>query len=443
MSFNRARYKAAKLEANKAVSKEFDIFKMNKLERGDYHTIEMGANVFRILPPHNENEPSFQPKAIYWLWALVDEKDKDGKPTGKKIRPKKADGTDARSPIFDSRIHGGTEKDIVDEFIKFARKLAWENYQDKEQRTKVLYPIIGYRSKDQKWHPGILISQSYVCYATKDEIVPKNIGRLELFKADKEKLEELNIAEDSDEPITTDIFSDPDDGRQFVITLKTGDDGKTVRVVSVVKEPSTKGLKGKERDAVLDEFYEGQIVSDEVLEQLDKMQPLSEMFKGAYKRSDFEKALEALEYLDNTKLKFDIFSNDEWLDIVEEIDSYYPEEDKKGNDDEDDEGVDIDDMTRSELKEYIIENKLDIRVKQSWSEDQIRSAIRDKMGEIVEEEDYDDEEEEDNTPIPTKKTTRQTAQELVRKKKVVEEASAVPETPAKRRKRLNNEDLPF
>jgi hypothetical protein len=437
MSFKRERYKAAKLESNKTANKEFDIFKMNKLERGDYHTIDMGINVFRILPPHNEDEPSFQPKAVYWLDTWNEKRDEHGKGLGKWER--------SRRPIFDSRIHGGTEKDIVDEFIKFARKYAWDNYQDKEGRAKVLTPITGWRGKDGKWNTGILCSQSFVCYATKDEIVPKNIGRLEIFKQDKEKLEELNIAEESDDPITTDIFSDPDDGVQFTIRLYTGDDGKTQRTIAKVKEPSTKGLKGKERDAVLDEFYESQVVPDDVLEHLDKMQPLSEMFKDAYKRSDFERALEALEYLDENKLKFGIFKNDEWLDIVDEIDQYYPEKEDKKNDDDDD--ADLDDMSKAELREYAKENHPTLRLKQSWSEDQIRDAI--KKAEGINDDNGDDDDEPE-TETPKKPSVKESALDSIRKKKAAkqpieedEDEDEAPKTTTRKKKVKVDDRLPF
>lgn len=75
-----------------------------------------------------------------------------------------------------------------------------------------------------------------------------------------------------------------------------------------------------------------------------------------------------------------------------------PDEPEEGEepeeDDEDDEGVDLDELSRAELKKFIKENELDITVKKSMSDDDVRAAIT----EATSEEDDDEEEPEDEEP---------------------------------------------
>ena len=64
---------------------------------------------------------------------------------------------------------------------------------------------------------------------------------------------------------------------------------------------------------------------------------------------------------------------------------------------DEDENVSLEDMSREELKAYIKEKGLEISVKKSWSDDDIRDAIN----ALLEPEEEDDEEEEEK-PAPKK-----------------------------------------
>lgn len=64
------------------------------------------------------------------------------------------------------------------------------------------------------------------------------------------------------------------------------------------------------------------------------------------------------------------------------------EDDEDVEDEDDEESVDLDELDRSELKAYIKENDLDVKVKKSMSDDDIRSAIKEAEGD----EDEDDDE---------------------------------------------------
>lgn len=377
MTFDRSKFKAAKTENNKAAEQTMKntMRSSTPTKRGDYHSLDEGFNYFRIMPPHDaENEPSWQPKVVYWLQVLVDELDSEGNPTSKKERKSR--------PIFDSRVHGGTLKDIVDEYINFTRKAIYDSTPNKDDAKKRLSPIMGYRDSKQVWHSGITASSSFVCYATKNGIIPDNLGRLEVYSSDKDKIEELNIDENSSEPIMTDNFSDPEDGVELVIQLAKNDKNKYERTFKK-REASIKGKRGKELTDAIEQFQESQRVPDDVLESLLEMTSLAKMFKGAYKRSDFERALEALQYFDEQN-NYNSFQNDEFLDIVEEIDGYYSESDPDENSSTVDDStqtpkelteLDILDSTREELKSIIEQRGLKIRVTASITTDALREAV--------------------------------------------------------------------
>jgi hypothetical protein len=96
-----------------------------------------------------------------------------------------------------------------------------------------------------------------------------------------------------------------------------------------------------------------------------------------------------------------------------------PEEDEDDEEEEEtedeDENVSLEDMSREELKAYIKEKGLEISVKKSWSDDDIRDAIN----ALLEPEEEDDEEEEEK-PAPKKASKAATAKKEVAKKEVKE-----------------------
>lgn len=64
----------------------------------------------------------------------------------------------------------------------------------------------------------------------------------------------------------------------------------------------------------------------------------------------------------------------------EDEDEEEENDDEKESDEDSEEGDELDDMDRGELKDYIKESELEITVKKSWSDDDIREKIREAMG---------------------------------------------------------------
>lgn len=112
-------------------------------------------------------------------------------------------------------------------------------------------------------------------------------------------------------------------------------------------------------------------------------------------------------------------------DEVEDLDDE-DEEEEEGNADE------LDEMDRAELKAYIKEQELEVTVRKSMSDDDLREAIKEAQGE-----DEEEEEEEEEEPEPPKRR---------RRKRAPVEDDEEDEAPPKRRsrsrkKKTQDEDL--
>ena len=371
MAFDRGKFKGASVETNKELVKKVnEITKFDGGGRVGFHNIDEGINIFRICPPHDLGDPSMQPKCTTWLPIEVDEVDKDKKPTGKKVL--------ANRPLFNSKVHYNTPKDLVEEYIDFVYKLVYDAVQDKDERQKQLYPISGWRGKDGKWNSGIRPSTAYVMYAFKDS----KLARVEITKTDRDSVDKLNITEAADEPIITDIFSDPDEGLSLIINHRKNDKGKWENIFSK-REFNPKKFK------TWADFIASEKMTDEQLEEFSKQTSLKELYCMSFKRSDFKKQLEGLQNFDE-KNKYNVFQHDDFLAIVEEIDKYYPEEDP-AKDDSDIKEVfkqqtPIEEMTRKELKDFITTKELGIVVKSQMSDDDIRELINEVLSEQASEE---------------------------------------------------------
>lgn len=76
------------------------------------------------------------------------------------------------------------------------------------------------------------------------------------------------------------------------------------------------------------------------------------------------------------------------LDDDDEADDDEAGEDDAEPDDDDEDGVELDELDRTELKKFIKEQELEIVVKKSMSDDDIRAAIAEAMGADDDEPDY-------------------------------------------------------
>ena len=394
----------------------------------EYLNLEDGKTIkIRIFPAHPGGEDFYIPIKRYWLSFQTD------------------DGEMKRGYVLDSRTHGGTKMDVVDEYVKYAKRKIGDD-ADK------LEALVGTGPKANSLNP----SYTWLCYAAK--IVDGEALRAKLWefkKSVRDLLNKLAMSEDDDEPIEVDPFTDVDEGLPISVTYN--------------KNPNRK--KGENYyDVVFPKKVKARPITDEEIEYFMTLKPLNEIL-SRYGMRDFEKALEGLQNFDEDN-DIGLFDDDEWLEHLEAIKAQYDSEDeddednkgrksskkkesrkaqkvedadeednddedeeddeeedeeeepkkgseknsKKGkkvepepdeddeedNDDEDDEeedeeeGDEFDDMDRKALKKYVEKNGLDVTIKKSMDENEIREAIRKALKNSVEEDNDDEEDEEED-----------------------------------------------
>ena len=353
------------------------------VQSNDYLNLEDGKTLkIRIFPAHPGHDQFYVSRKCYWL-SFVNQ-----------------DGETKRSTVLDSVAHGGTKMDLIQEYVKFAKK----RYANDSEKMEAL---VGTGMNSNSLNPQF----SWLCYADVvrdgEELKPKI---WEFKKMVRDLLNKLAFNEDEDEPIEVDPFTDPDEGLPVMVKyLKNPNKkkGENYYEVNFAKKPVARPL------------------TDEELEYFSNVKPLSEV-NPTYTMRDFDRALEGLQNFDEEN-EFSLFNDDDWLEIVEKVKSQYDsvdsaddeeksskkkitksvknvedveededseaEEDEEIDEDSDDEYAEMD---RKELKSVIRDKGLDISVKKSMSDDDIREAIREALNNADEvEEDEAEEDEED------------------------------------------------
>ena len=435
----REKFKATKIkDLKKAVDKDDA---MVGVSNNDYLNLEDGKTLkIRIFPAHPGHEQFYVPKKCYWLSFPAE----DG-------------GDNKRGTVLDSIVHGGTKMDLVQEYVKYAKK----KYGDDDDKMETL---TGTGMNSNALNP----QYSWLCYAsivTPDEELHPKVW--EFKKMVRDALNKLAFDEDNDEPIEVDPFTDPDDG--------------LVLAVKYLKKPNKKkgenyyevdfAKTGKKKEAY------SRAITDEELEAFSRLKPLNEVVPR-YTKKEFDRALEGLQCWDE-EFDFNLFDDDEWLEIVEAVKEQYngssddddedekpkkktvkktskkveeeedadDEEEKKPakksakkkveeepedseeedseeeeTDDEDDseeeetDGDEFDDMDRKELKRYIKENELEITVKKSMSDDDIRDLIREAVADSDDDEDSEEEETDEDSDDEEEQPKSKVSLDDIRKK---------------------------
>lgn len=354
----------------------------------EYLNLEDGKTIkIRIFPAHPGQEEFYVAKKCYWLTFNTD------------------DGDVRRGTVLDSKVHGGTKWDIVEEYVKWAKKHVGND-------AEKLEALVGNGPKSNSLNP----QYTWLCYA--DRVNGDDQLRAKLWEFKKmvrDAMNKLAFSEDEDEVIEVDPFTDPDEGLPINVTYRKNPNkkkGENYYEVAFPKKVSARPL------------------TDEEIEYFMTLKPLSEVIHK-YGMRDFERALEGLQNFDEEN-EIGLFDDDDWLEHLEEIKAQYDadeeeekpkksakkvvkkdtpapkkavveDDDEEEDDDtpeeeddtEDAEGDEFDDMDRSELKKYISKNGLEISVKKSMSDDDLREAIRAASKE--EDADEADDEEEDDT----------------------------------------------
>lgn len=413
----RDQFKPTSVKSLKKVAEEDE--KMLGISSNEYLQLEDKKTIkVRIFPAHPGVESFYVRRKCYWLPF------------------QRNDGEMGRTSVNDSVIHGGTKYDLIDEYVKAAKKFI-------NGDSEKLEAITG--------RDGLLPSYSWICYA--DKVQPDTELKAKLWefrKVVRDALNRLTFTEDEDEAIETDPFTDIDEGLPVMVGYNKNPNrkkGENYYDVAFAKKPTPRPL------------------SDAELEYFSTLKPLNEII-GKYTMQDFDRALAGLQIFDEEH-EIGLFDDDDWLEKVEEIRAQYDSDDnedggkrksdkktsKKKSDDEDDDedekhadkkslkksepeddddsdddederpakkgkakkhtepededeededddndsdsdDDELDGLDRSELKKYIKENELEVTVKKSMSDDDIREAIRAAQKSDDDDEDGDDDEDD-------------------------------------------------
>lgn len=340
-----------------------------------YHDVEHGSNYFRVLPPHPDDPDFYIPRTVVWLSVYND----DGEGT-------------RRTTIFNARLHGkrSITLDLVEEYVKYVKRRISEIEEDDPKEASRIADVLTH------WQKGLSYSTTFVCYAlkyttSKEDVDDGVFGLLEMKKSVKDGMSKVNddFWEESDEPISVDFITDPEDG--YLVKIKYNKDAKKAADYYDVR--AVKQLP----------------LSDGILEKLDKSKTLSSRLLNAYKMRDFDWALEGLqiweeendvefleeeemlEIMETCKEQVELATDDDELEEAEEEDELEEAEEEE----EDDELDEFDEMGRRELKKFIKDEELDIKVYKGDDEDYIRDKIREALDELEEEEEELEEELEE------------------------------------------------
>ena len=416
MSNLRSQFKATSIKSlRKAIDQDDALV---GIQSNDYLNLEDGKILkIRIFPAHPGQENFYTPRKCYWMNLTTE------------------DGETRRGTVLDSVLHGGTKKDIVQEYVKFAKKM----YGDDSDKMEAL---LGTGMNSNSLNP----QYSWLCYA--DVVREGEELRAKVWEFKKmvrDLLNKLAMSEDGDEPIEIDPFTDPDEGVPVL--------------VKYLKKPNKK--KGEQYyEVTLGKKPKARPLTDEELEYFATLKPISEVTRR-YNMSEFDKAIDGLKNFDEDN-DFNLFDNDDWLEIVEEVKQQYdsdsedeqpkkktskkvveaddddeevkpkksvkkspePEEDDDSEDETEDEpeeeetenGDEFDDMDRTALKKYIKEKELEIVVKKSMSDDDLREAIRAEVNSNDDSEDEtEDEPEEEEVEEPKKKLSLEEVRKKLKK----------------------------
>lgn len=309
MKFDRSKFKKQSVEDLDSEVKQAEktMRKGGKSYTG-FATVQKGKNTFRVAPSIGK---AYVACKMSKLRVEVPTYDENGNVTGKEVKDKN---------IFCADVHGRNllkGKDPIVLYCDYVRKKASEEYQDDTERRKYLNPIMGYK-KGNKFVWGINPTLAYVCYVYQGN---KDFARLQLYGTWMNRIKEISVEQSDDDTVSFDIFSQMEGAYPLVITMGEDDKGKKTYSLSA-------GIPKKGQS--WDEFFEETAIPDEDMEYfLNEVPSLEEIYKDSYRAKDFEMALDGLKRFDEEN-NYDIFSDDEFLNEIEEMAAMLPEDESKG-----------------------------------------------------------------------------------------------------------------
>lgn len=140
------------------------------------------------------------------------------------------------------------------------------------------------------------------------------LKRFELYSSQMDEIEKLYAKfDDSSEPLTVDPFSDPEEGWPIEFNKVRNDKGGFD--ITIVDKPAPKRMSGRE-------FVSQFALTSEQMEELEGKPSLTSLYVNVYGSRDFLLALNGLQLFDE-KHGLNVFQNDEFLKVAEQLSEYY------------------------------------------------------------------------------------------------------------------------
>lgn len=373
-----------------------------------------GVYIIRMYPAHPVlGALSIEPKVIYFIPALRKKKDDQGN------YMKDKGGNDIyeqyNRPVFDARIHGKSQFDLVNSYIDLAKKQAESKYPANAEAQKTyLLPLTGNNFQGGTFK-GIQPIKSFIFYGDlykgEGDKQTKEFYEFEVGKAIEKGIQSTAAIENNNDPLGTDgCFTDPLEGLPMKIIVdaagsKAAKDPSLYYKVSLVKETSKEIVNG--RSVSLVKEYP---LTEEDLDLYEKEAPALTSYREIFSRRDLESQLKGLQIFDEEH-GFGILDTEEFKDVWNALDKFFPpvEENQSNeggstNNSKQSSEDEFDLMEMAELKQFIKANKLGIVVVPSMTVEQVREVIRLTLTAADEVQEMNTEEvetQEDQNPEPT------------------------------------------
>lgn len=371
-----------------------------------------GQNKVRIWPAHPGEKNYIKMFAAHWL------------PLENK------QGEIGRRSIPNGRIHGGLKVDAVEAYIKLCQEKfgTSEDTDDIEKLKEVM-----------DFKKGLLMSTTFGMYASLiDKTGKKGPAEIwDVYRTVRDDIMNAKQVEQEDEEIAVDPFTHWKTGNYLLVT-RSKEKGKNKTKVGISEKTCP--------------------ITEEEMIAFDKMTPLSKLPQANFTQRDFENELEGLKNFDEEH-DLGIIDSDEFKEVVKSIKKELAARGGKGSagkvheveedtittteendelpfdadekpkkagkstppakkatvvEEEDDDEPTVeeevettdqfDSMDRSELKQFIADNELEVSVKKSHTDNDIRANIRAVMPAQEEVPVADEDEDEEEAPIPIKKS---------------------------------------
>lgn len=366
-TIDRSKYKRSDSAELQKVTEEMKEREISN-SRGSFIKIEPGINVLRIFPAPVKAKSSLYlfPKVTSFLPFLEDEVDKNGNKTGKQVIKRKS--------IFNAKVHGNMEHDLVEEYMAAVREKFAESIKDTKELNKKLKVVTD-------WKTGIKPTSAWVVYAYKKVGEKKVYGRLQITDGVKKKMDTLCMRQgEAGKAIIVDCFTDIETGKE----------------IQWISNPNDEDIKNRNQVNVL--FDENAPLTDEELEMLESWDSLESLYTDCYTHNDFERELKGLERFDkDNKLGvFDSLAFQSIIDtckeeVIEKLGDVNSEDkdntsssnvstsNSSSSSDEDEIPTILSEMDKNTLKELVSSLELDLELKNTFPPSKMRKLIKESI----------------------------------------------------------------